>query len=694
MSMPDPNKKLLWSLLVVELAIILLGIGGSSVSETGGEVTSKWWVVAGVGLGMLTVQTLAFLYYQHRLLKPIFAIHRGLEIILRTNAAHEVDVSDKSLLGDLPDLLEQLGTELGRNRTEVATALKTGAETTNVQKSQLEKVIEGLKEGVIVCDRNDRITLYNPSAVTILDDHPALGLKRSIFDLLPRTPIEHSLQILHAEEDKVQANKAAGFVCSVVDEEIMLRCHLAYLGEDENLKNERKGFVITFEDVTARQMTRLKRNRLLTSTLQALRGPMANLRAAAENIVTYQDMGAEQRIAFVNIIQEESCRLSAKLDEVEKDSHELVGDDWETTNIYSSDLVRSLARRLSHKGKIEVTMTGVPMWMTVDSHSLIIMLDLLMQHINVHQGVTDFDLEVQIGENTQYLDLAWQGQPLSSSQLSSWRHDELSDVVGKPTVDEILQRMGSEAWSLIHPRLAADAMVRIPLPGSIQQQTEPEVKKLPPRPINYDFSPTSESSDDSEIWNTPLSELNYVVFDTETTGLHIEDGDQVISIAGVRVVNKRILSGEIFDQLVNPGRKIPKESIVFHGITDEMVKDAPEFDEVLPRFHSFVQDSVLVAHNAWFDMKFLRSRAPFTGLRFTNPVLDTLMLSVCVHGTEVDQSLDGIIDRLGIDIFGRHTALGDSMATAKLLLALIEMLEPRGIITLKDAVDSSRELQL
>ncbi len=687
MAKPNPNKHLLGALFGIEIVVGAVAVFMAYQEASSIDPATLLFVVV---LLFIAIQVLIAFYVKKTFLRPLSAVHRGLEIILNTHAAHELDISDSHRLGTLPDMIEEIGIEIGRSRSEVAAALKSGAITINAQKSQLEKVIEGLKEGVIVCDKNARIILYNPSAVRILEDHPSLGLGRSIFQLLPRTPIEHSLEILKSHHDSAEKGQASGFMCSVQDQDVMLQCHLGELGDGEDEVQLQKGFVITFDDVTARQRTLHKRNSLLTSTLEGLRGPMANLRAAAENICSYDDMGREQRITFVNIIQEESLRLSNKLDEVEKDSRSLVGDDWQTANIYSSDLVKSLAHQLAKRGESQITMTGIPMWLTVDSHSLVLMLDLLMQHIKVHQGISEFDLEFEAGEDTIYLDLAWQGEPLTSSQLTSWRKDEIADVVGTPNVNAILQRMGSEAWSLVHPRLSEDAVVRIPLPGSIHQQGEVEDKKLPPRPIHYDFSLTENASDDSEVWHKPLRELDYVVFDTETTGLHPEEGDEVISIAGVRVVNQRILSGEIFDQLVHPGRTIPKDSIRFHGITDEMVKDAPPIDEVLPRFKSYVSNSVLVAHNAWFDMKFLRRRTPWSGVRFDNPVLDTLMLSVVLHGHEVDQSLDGIVERLGIDIFGRHTALGDSMATAKLLLALIDLLEARGIVTLKDALDAYR----
>jgi DNA polymerase III epsilon subunit len=213
----------------------------------------------------------------------------------------------------------------------------------------------------------------------------------------------------------------------------------------------------------------------------------------------------------------------------------------------------------------------------------------------------------------------------------------------------------------------------------------------PERPEFYDFDLFKQSKSVTEIEKSQLTDLNYTVFDTETTGLDPVGGDEIISIGAVRIVNCRLLQEEIFNQLVDPKWYMRPEVIRVHGIQPEMLTGQPTIDQVLPHFRDFVGDCVLVAHNAAFDMRFLQLNEKRTGIIFANPVLDTLLLSAFVHPNQESHSLEAIARRLGVDVRGRHTALGDAILTGEIFLKLISLLKRTGIRTLHEALTASRE---
>ena len=188
-----------------------------------------------------------------------------------------------------------------------------------------------------------------------------------------------------------------------------------------------------------------------------------------------------------------------------------------------------------------------------------------------------------------------------------------------------------------------------------------------------------------------LSELAYTVFDTETTGLNPSQGDEIIQIGATRVLNGKLLRSESFEQLIDPCRPLSAESAKIHGISEDMLRGQPTIESVLPAFHAFSAETVLIAHNAAFDMRFLQLKEGATGLRFDQPVLDTLLLSAVIHPNQESHRLEAIAERLGLTIIGRHTALGDAIVTAEVFLKLVPLLAEKGIRTLREAREAAEK---
>lgn len=160
----------------------------------------------------------------------------------------------------------------------------------------------------------------------------------------------------------------------------------------------------------------------------------------------------------------------------------------------------------------------------------------------------------------------------------------------------------------------------------------------------------------------------FVVLDIETTGVHYTEGDKITEIGAVRIVDGKIV--DKFQTLVNPGIKISQEITNLTGIDNEMVKDAPSFEKVVPDLFKYVNGAYIVAHNIEFDYKFIKFMSKDTGYVFKNEGIDTLAFSREVLKGMKNYKLNTVCGHFGIE-FLHHRALSDAHATAKLLLELV-----------------------
>ncbi len=258
------------------------------------------------------------------------------------------------------------------------------------------------------------------------------------------------------------------------------------------------------------------------------------------------------------------------------------------------------------------------------------------------------------------------------------------------SVREVVARHRGQMW-FERERVRHTAFFRFALPLEPVPSAPEETAAIESRPEFYDFDLFQHEESDSAWEQRPLASLRYTVFDTENHGAEPVWGRPDLQIGAVRIVNGKLLAHENFDQLVHPGRSIPKAGIPIHGITPEMVADQPRIEAVLPVFQRFAEDSVLVAHNAAFDMKFLQLLEPRTGIAFRQPVLDTLLLSAVVHPPPGIAPPGSPGRALWHPRAGRHTALGDAMVTAEVWLHLLGQLQAMGIHTLGQAREAAQQ---
>ena len=644
---------------------------------------------ASAGFFLVAMTAAAWSFFDLLVALPLTSLTRGLLTALYANPDHETQHEGPTQLSQLFRATNEMLRRLAAHRRDLLQSTATATARVEEQKSRLEAILMDLQEGVVVCNLNNQVLLYNQYALRILRVTGELGLGRSLFTMVSRDPISNAfrrlrLRVAQGRHHQHPTGATTRFVCATTDGRYTLHAQMTLILGVEELPT---GYVVTFNDITKELATLGKRDRLLREATDGLRPPVANLRAAAETRATHPDMDATAQRAFEAVILKESVLISATLDRLAREYHNVITGYWPMSDDLSTTLLELVAQRLTDSSDIAVTVVQLPQWLYGDSHSVILLNEYLIRRISAQTGIKAFDISAEAGPRQIYIDIIWRGEPLPSGLLDGWLDTVLPGAPGGLTARDVLDHHQSEIWS-DRPGDGL-ARVRVPLPPGQVVQTESE---LPPRPEFYDFSLLPRTEPSGDLAERPLKSLDYVVFDLETTGLKPSAGDEIVSIAGVRIVNGRILTGETFDRLVDPGRPISRNSIRFHGITDDMVRGKPPAHLVLPQFRQFVGDAVLVAHDAAFDLKFIEMKEAESGVILDNPVLDTLLLSVFLHSHTPDHHLDAVAERFGVRVSGRHTALGDALVTAGIFMHMLELLENLEVTTLGQAIAVSAKM--
>ena len=192
---------------------------------------------------------------------------------------------------------------------------------------------------------------------------------------------------------------------------------------------------------------------------------------------------------------------------------------------------------------------------------------------------------------------------------------------------------------------------------------------------------TEDNKDAIEDANDKSLSQEFVVFDLETTGFS-NINDKITEIGAVKIRDFEIV--DRFSEIVNPEKDISYRVQELTGITNEMVKDKPTIEEILPKFMEFVGDDVLVAHNADFDTGFIMQKCKEQGLEYKNKKVDTLMLARIMLPNLKRYKLDKVAKEVGVQLLNHHRAVDDAEATANIFIKFLGMLKKQGVEKLSD----------
>jgi DNA polymerase-3 subunit epsilon len=691
----------------VTLALIWVSLEPTEQFAMGQLLGSRIWLLCLSWLlawALLAWGSLAL--YRHYVRAPARLLEET-RVLISAPSAQQLKPRGSEPIRSLTLAVNDLAAQRDHLRADIKQQVAQASRSVQQEKNRLAALMSELTQSVVVCNLDGRILLYNQRARVqfrffsqapgLVDGSGLIGIGRSIYAVFDRQLVAHALENIHRRLVRGAASVSTQFVTTTPSGQL-LRVQIAPVrpGEtDASNVDAFSGFVLMLDNVTHNFQQETLRDQLLHGLTEGSRSSLANMQAALD-MLGLPDLETPMRERFMGVIGEELAAMSARVTDLVQHSTQGLKTRWPLEEMLGSDLITAAQRHIEDACQRTVSLDEVDesLWLKVESFTLMQALTYLSTRLVDEFEVKFLRLRLQSAAgNRARLDLIWTGHAMSSETVMSWEMDPMRFGADSTplTVRDVVERHGGEMW-FERERIRHEAFFRFLLPlASAQEQLEAtQFLQSDSRPEYYDFDLFAATTQTSALDEQRLTDLSYTVFDTETTGLNPSQGDAIIQLGAVRIVNNKLLLHECFEQLVNPARLIPATSTQIHGITQEMVAGKPHIEEVLPVFHAFARDTVLVAHNAAFDMKFLELQQAGTGVVFDQPVLDTLLLSAVLHPNQESHSLEELAERFNITALGRHTALGDAMVTAEVMLRLIALLNEKGIQTLRQAREAAQ----
>lgn len=627
-----------------------------------------------IAAGFLILALVAWIWFlfDTHLARPIDKVASAMRARAHADVAHDFQADDARYLGDLAEAASATAATIAQTRGALAEQVQRETTRLSSDKNKLEQLLADVPPAVLLCTGRHHLVFYNGVAQQMLaGSQRPVCLDRNVFDYLSEGPIRDAHNRLLEGSDR---DAVVEFIC-------LSPCGRRRLAGRMRLASDNGGdqaaYVMTLRDVTTEVAAYARRDALLGDVFLQVRPVVSNLR----NVLLSREVDVRGEDAVSTQIQV----LDAALAELEARFESCRSDGWPMAPTDARELAGQLRRELEVR-KLSLSSNAAELAVRCNAFDIVSLLAHVVTRIGEQTGAARFHLAISESAGAADVTVTWEGRSVQPDNLAVWLSEPVFE--GGVTCDTILRAHGNEVLTGNTEGKPAISMRLKPI-----ERLHPASADIS-RHVVYDFDLLSRLHYD-KLSEAQMDALTYVVFDTETTGLLPEQGDEIVQIAAVRIVNGKRVKNEVFDMLVNPGRPIPASASAIHGVTDAMVKDAISVQEAVRQFHRFAEGAVLVAHNAPFDMEFLSRREKEVGLRFVNPILDTVLVSATAFGQAETHTLDALAERLGVVIAeeDRHTALGDAIATADVFIKLKDMLAGRGLTRFGEVLTRLRSHQ-
>ncbi len=626
---------------------------------------------------------------------PIKKITEETAVIYSSNMSHRLSITGSEEISALVKIINHCAGIYEQAAANVTEQILSTRKETERERNLLAAIMTELPHGMIICNRSGRILLFNSQAKKLFTSktYPNrvehfIGLGRSIFHFFDRALITHAIEDIEERLGLQKKNIVSNFITPIYGDLLLSVEAMPVL--DHN--NELTGFIFNIQDISNQVKQYDKIDNQLLSFQQAMSSDFYQAKLLINDLLSMSDTLYHSDRALERKISNTLRYLEKKFKKTALTILDYNLTKIPLTRLQLSKFLFSLQKKAGTEKNVRLNITNNSQNRRIlaDSFSLTAAFLFLLENLSALTGQREFDLIVHTIKGRITFDIFWKKYAAAQAKVNEIITKKiealpsLGYVFKQNQVDFEIISDNTESCSQI--RIFAQAELK-----SISTRSKRGVVLSRSRPEFYDFNLFKMEDSQTGVLNQSLENLIFSVFDTETTGLEPEGGDEILSIAAVRIVNTQIIHQDIFEELVDPKRDIPLDSYKIHGINYDMVEGKPDIETILPLFKIYTYDTVLVGHNIAFDMKMLRVKEKITQTEFTNPVLDTLLLSALLNPMEVYHDLESIADRMGVSIIGRHTALGDAISTAEIFLKLIPLLRAKGIVTLKDALEASQK---